>query len=138
MKTSKKSYIIILSSFLFILLATNTSIAEDDEREQTIQPSQVTWESEAVLSMTVSDDEKWIVYTKGDEKVSDLWLRSADPSVVVLPRKLTSDHFGKSSPRFSHDGRHLAWVGNSYDVKGDIYLLDLKKENARPLRLTGS
>lgn len=138
MKPNKNiSFACIIYSLWFILSGPLPICFGNEPANKIIQPTQVTWETDPVLSMAVSKDGKWIVYTKGDEKVSDLWLRSADPRFVVIPRKLTSDHFGKSSPVFSNNGQYIAYVGNSYDVKGDIYILDLTKEYATPVRITG-
>lgn len=97
----------------------------------------VTSETDPVLHMDVSDDGRFIVYSSGREGFTDLWLQSADTSRLMLPRRLTSDPSDESHPAFSPDGRFIAYVGTGYDVKGDIYLLDMQQENARPVRLTG-
>ncbi|UCF95001.1 MAG: PD40 domain-containing protein, partial [Desulfobacterales bacterium] len=101
------------------------------------EPEQITSEAVPVLYGAVSRDGQWLVYASGREEFTDLWLRSADPSVVVLPRRLTSDPADEIAPTFSPDGRYVAYVGTSYDVKGDIYVLDLKAETSKPARLTG-
>ncbi|MEE8429665.1 MAG: tetratricopeptide repeat protein, partial [Candidatus Desulfatibia sp.] len=101
------------------------------------KPEQITSETDPVLHAAVSDDGKWMVYTSGRENFTDLWLRSADPGVVVLPQRLTSDPAPESSPAFSPDGRFIAFTGTANDVKGDIYLLDLKSKESGAIRLTG-
>ncbi|MFC1856930.1 CHAT domain-containing protein [Thermodesulfobacteriota bacterium] len=89
------------------------------------------------MHVTVSNDGKWMVYTSGRENFTDLWLRSADPARVVLPQRLTSDPSPESSPAFSPDGRFIAYTGTADDVKGDIYLLDIKSKESGAVRLTG-
>jgi len=101
------------------------------------KPEQITSETDPVLHAVVSNDGKWMVYTSGRENFTDLWLRSADPGVVVLPQRLTSDPAPESSPAFSPDGRFIAFTGTANDVKGDIYLLDLKSAESGAIRLTG-
>ena len=101
------------------------------------KPEQITFETDPVLHAVVSDDGKWMVYTSGRGNFTDLWLRSADPGVVVLPQRLTSDPAPESSPAFSPDGRFIAFTGTANDVKGDIYLLDLKSAESGAIRLTG-
>ncbi|MFH2219462.1 MAG: tetratricopeptide repeat protein [Pseudomonadota bacterium] len=101
------------------------------------QPEQITAEADPVLSATVSRDGKWMIYSSGRSEGADLWLRSADPSMVIVPKRLTSDPSLESEPAFSPDGRFVAYVGTANDVKGDIFLLDIKSETATPVRLTG-
>jgi len=101
------------------------------------KPEQITSETDPVLSATVSDDGKWLVYASRRADFTDLWLRSADPAVVVLPERLTSDPSQESSPAFAPDGRLIAYTGTADDVKGDIYMLDLKSRESGAVRLTG-
>ena len=101
------------------------------------KPEQITSETDPVVSTAVSDDGKWLVYTSRREDFTDLWLRSADPAVVVLPERLTSDPSQESSPAFASGGRLIAFTGTADDVKGDIYLLDLKSRKSGAIRLTG-
>ncbi|QTA84553.1 CHAT domain-containing protein [Desulfonema magnum] len=109
-------------------------------------PEQITSETDPVLHTAISDDGKWMVFTCVREGFSDLWLRSVDPSVVILPKQLTRDPSKESSPAFSPDGQFIAYVGTAYDVKGDIYLLDISsvftasdsgQEKIKSVRLTG-
>ena len=101
------------------------------------RPEQITAETDPMFYVAVSKDGKWLAYTSEREKFTDLWLRSADPSVIVLPRRLTADPGRESSPVFSPDGRFLAYTSENHDTKGDIFLFDLKDIHARPIRLTG-
>ncbi|OQX28247.1 MAG: hypothetical protein BWK80_01150 [Desulfobacteraceae bacterium IS3] len=109
------------------------------------EPEQITAETDPVLHFAVSGDGKWLVFTSAREGFPDLWLGSADPSVAVLPRRLTDDPSEESSPAFSPDGRYIAYTGTAFDAKGDIYLLDIKAfldseretQKPAPVRLTG-
>lgn len=101
------------------------------------QPAQITAESDPVSSMTVSADGKNVLYTVDRDGFNDLWLISADPGSLAFPKRMTDDPSLKSSPVFSPNGNLVAYRGNAYDVKGDIYLLDIRSEQLRPRRLTG-
>ena len=102
------------------------------------EPLQVTSEAEPVLYGSVSRDGKLLVYTAQRGDFTDLWLRSANPETeTILPEQLTFDPASETSPVFSPNGRYIAYVGTGYDVKGDIYILDLKSRDKEPRRLTG-
>ena len=126
-----------LIQWFVILCCTGMAQAAQLPRNPVIEPAQITWETEPVLSMAVSSDGQYVVYASGPETASDLWLGAIDAAGMVLPRQLTFDPFSEFFPAFSKDGRYIAYVGTSHDVKGDIYLLDLKDPRQRPLRLTG-
>ena len=98
---------------------------------------QITAETEHVHSMDISSDGKYLLYALEKNGFCDLWIRSADPNVVLLPQKLTNDPATEYFPAFSPDGKYVAYVGNAHDVKGDIYLLDLENKKSKPFRLTG-
>ncbi|MBC2716232.1 MAG: tetratricopeptide repeat protein [Desulfobacteraceae bacterium] len=122
---------IILSGYLCPATAVSA-----EESYSINRPIQITSRTEPVLDMAVSLDGRHIAYISGDAKPTTLWLASADPSVMILPQKLSDGPSVKSSPAVSANGRYVAYVDTDYDVKGDIYLLDLKKVNEKPIRLT--
>lgn len=132
--------------FYFLLFSTIAGInfsqaseqvkAGDDTADLFNRPVQITSRTEAVLDMAVSLDGKYIVYISGDEKPTTLWLSSADPAVILLPKKLAGGPSVKSSPAISADGRYVAYVDTGHDVKGDIYIIDRKDDEAAPVRLT--
>lgn len=100
-------------------------------------PEQVSFETGAVRQADVSRDGRWLVLTRLSGGYSELWLRSLDPGVSVLPRRLAPALADRLSPALSPDGRQLAFVGLEDDIKGDIFLLDLGRPDAAPRRLTG-
>ncbi|MGA1826363.1 MAG: hypothetical protein ACMUIP_17040, partial [bacterium] len=53
------------------------------------EPIQVTSEADPLLYAAVSRDGKWLAYTCGRERFTDLWLRSLDSGVLILPERLT-------------------------------------------------
>jgi Tol biopolymer transport system component len=107
------------------------------DKEDITHPVQITYETSPVQSIAASGDGKWLVCSLRREVFTDLWLYSVEPSNVVIPRRLTNDPSYESSPSFSPDGRYIAYTGTAFDVKGDIYILDIKNENPLPVRLTG-
>lgn len=132
---------IISALFFFISCLFHASLLlADISRPTTLpvnEPLQVTSEAEPVLYGSVSQDGKLLVYTAQRGEFLDLWLRSAEPAVKpILPQQLTSDPANETAPVFSPNGRYIAYVGTGYDVKGDIYILDLKSRDKEPRRLT--
>jgi len=106
--------------------------------EQTVhQAQQITAETDPVGDIAVSSDGRWLVHTVERNHHTDLWLRSADPSVVTLPRLLNREPIRAASPAISSDGRMVAYVDTSRDVKGDIFLMDVRDDSDPPRRLTG-
>ena len=87
----------------------------------------------------VSRDGKWVVYTVGradvdeNKTTSGLWLLPIDRSVA--PRRLTAGTKKDREPRFSPDGRRVAFVSDR-DGSPQIYLLDLA--GGEPQKLTSA
>jgi dipeptidyl aminopeptidase/acylaminoacyl peptidase len=85
----------------------------------------------------VSKDGKWVVYAVGRADVDEnkvtsaLWLMPVDRSQP--PRKLTAGVKKDREPRFSPDGRRIAFVSDR-DGAPQIYLLDLT--GGEPQKLT--
>ena len=101
------------------------------------QPLQVTFDTGSVPDMDITPDGKWLAYTRQNGGYYELWLRSLDPGLAVLPRRLAPALADRQAPSLSPDGRRLAFVGLEDDVKGDIYLLDLTTPEAKAQKLTG-
>ncbi len=125
---------------LFLVFALDSPVSAKKEGPLPLpvnSPIQVTAEADSILYADVSRDGKKLIYTTGRVEFTDLYLRSADPSVVILPVRLTADPASESAPACSRDGNLIAFVGSDYDAKGDIYLVDLSTKEKAPKRLTG-
>lgn len=105
--------------------------------DDVIGPTQITASPDTVFDMAVCGKTRRIIYITGIQKPTTIWIASIDPADAVVPRRLVSGNSEKTSPAISPDGRYAAFVGTDYDVKGDIFLIDLKAESFRPIRLTG-
>lgn len=100
-------------------------------------PLQVSFETGAVQQADITPDGKWLVLSRLSGGYAELWLRSLDPGLSALPRRLAPALADRLQPALSPDGKRLAFVGMEDDVKGDIYLLDLTRPDATPRKLTG-
>ncbi|MDP2848167.1 MAG: CHAT domain-containing protein [Humidesulfovibrio sp.] len=100
-------------------------------------PVQASFETGAVQQADITPDGKWLALARLSGGYSELWLRSLDPGLSMLPRRLAPALADRLSPALSPDGKRLAFVGMEDDVKGDIYVLDLNRADATPQKLTG-
>src|SRR6056297_272831 len=133
----RKAGCLIVGMFLLLVGGLQPNARAGDQiRGQIIAPLQITAETEPVLDMTISEDGQDIVYITGDPTASTLWLGSADPAVLKLPRKLTREPSGKRAPALSPDGDRVAYVDTRLDANGDIFLINLKNPDSPPVRLT--
>lgn len=85
----------------------------------------------------LSPDGEWVAYTvtttdlKKDKTDTDVWMVSWDGKTNI---RLTSSPESESSPRFSPDGRYLAFTSGRQDGKGaQIWLLDRRGGEAQRL-----
>src|SRR6185503_10243854 len=83
----------------------------------------------------LSPDGAWVAYTVSsidsakDKSDADVWMVSWDGSQNI---RLTSSPDGESSPRWSPDGRYLAFVSGRQEGKGgQIWLLDRRGGEAQ-------
>jgi len=98
---------------------------------------QITFQADPLLYAALTYDSKEIACVSDQRGLSGLWLLSADPSNVILPKQLVQAAGKLSAPAFSKDGQWIAFVGTAYDAKGDIYLIKRDHKGSRPRRLTG-
>ena len=100
-------------------------------------PELISHEPDPVLYAGISVDEKYMAYAFGKGGPGGLWIRSADPGKVILPRRFDRVAGIVKSPCFSPDGTRIIYTGLSHDVKGDIFIIDAGNYNGEPERLTG-
>jgi dipeptidyl aminopeptidase/acylaminoacyl peptidase len=87
----------------------------------------------------LSPDGAWVAYSvttadsAKDKSDSDLWMTSWDGSQSI---RLTSSPEGESTPRWSPDNRHLAFVSGRQEGKGgQVWLLDRRGGEAQRLTM---
>lgn len=85
----------------------------------------------------ISPDGAWVAYSVSavdsakDKSDSDIWMTSWDGSQSI---RLTSSPEGESTPRWSPDGRYLAFVSGRQEGKGgQVWLLDRRGGEAQRL-----
>jgi dipeptidyl aminopeptidase/acylaminoacyl peptidase len=85
----------------------------------------------------LSPDGAWVAYSVSavdsakDKSDTDLWMTSWDGTQTI---RLTSTPEGESSPRWSPDGRYLAFVSGRQEGKGgQVWLLDRRGGEAQRL-----
>ena len=85
----------------------------------------------------ISPDGAWVAYSVGtvdeakDKSDTDIWMTSWDGTQTV---RVTSTPESESSPRWSPDGRYLAFVSGRQDGKGgQVWLLDRRGGEAQRL-----
>ncbi len=105
--------------------------ADDLYRLQLIQDAQVSPDGRHVIFV-----QQW-VKREGEKKFSNLWLASVDEDSA---RQFTYGEHNDSQPRWSPDGKTLAFISNRDDEKqAQIYLLPFQGGEARRLtELKGS
>ena len=110
-----------LSSFLFAGLISGSVLAQDVER-RLFQPKDV-HRIKHVGDIAISPDGEWIAYRVGttnvdkDESTSDLFMVNWNGSTRI---QLThTEDSGEGHPRFSPDGKYLAFVAARGDGKSD-------------------
>ena len=85
----------------------------------------------------LSPDGSWVAYSvtvvdsAKDKSDSDIWMTSWDGAQTI---RLTSSPEGESSPRWSPDGRYLAFVSGRQEGKGgQVWLMDRRGGEAQRL-----
>ena len=131
-----------MKSFFLVSAAVALACAADSARAQETalkRPLTVEdlWAMQRVGSPALSPDGRWVAFTvtvfdydenKGE---SDLWLVPPDGSEP--PRRLTWQKGADSSPAWSPDGKHLAFVSKRGEGPKQLYLLPMTGGEAEPL-----
>jgi dipeptidyl aminopeptidase/acylaminoacyl peptidase len=87
----------------------------------------------------ITDDGQWIAYTvasallKDDKNLSRIWMVAAHGGEAI---PLTSEEVSSSSPRWSPDGKYLAFLSDRKDDNTDVWLLDRRGGEAQRLTET--
>ncbi|MEJ2589765.1 MAG: hypothetical protein P8165_19730, partial [Deltaproteobacteria bacterium] len=97
------------------------------------RPVQQTFEADPVLYAALSGDGRSMVFITETNGRSRVILGPLDPSHGKPPQAVSHLEGHITSPALSYHGRWLAFRGTAFDVKGDIYLLDLASENNPPI-----
>lgn len=86
-----------------------------------------------------SPDSQWLAWSRQDNDFnSDIWIMPVDKSQPARNISRHPDH--DYEPRWSADGKLLAWIGRRFEDETDVYYVWLRKEDdeagARQRRLT--
>ena len=99
-----------------------------------LQPSDI-FEIKNVGDPRISPDGAWVAYTvstlnqKDDNSDTDIYMVSASGDTTV---RLTGSPKPETSPRWSPDGRYLAFLSSRDGKKTQVYLLDRRGGDAEP------
>src|SRR5262249_48436287 len=105
-----------------------------------LEPSDI-FELKTVGDPRISPDGAWVAYTassldkKEDAADTDIYMASTDPGRAGAPPvRLTSSKQPETAPRWSPDGRYLAFLsGRDGNKKTQVYLLDRRGGDAQQL-----
>src|ERR1700691_2974613 len=90
---------------------------------------------EFISDPQISPDGQWVAYTvatidqKANKRVSRIWIASVDGTHPSVP--FTSDTTSSTSPRWSPDGRFLAFLSARDGGRAQIWLLSRNGGEAR-------
>jgi len=100
-----------------------------------LEPADI-FELKTVGDPRLSPDGEWVAYTvssldkKEDNSDTDIYMA---PAAGGAPIKLTSSKKPETSPRWSPDGRYLAFLSGRDGKKNQVYLLDRRGGDAQQL-----
>ncbi|MBE2199590.1 MAG: S9 family peptidase [Anaerolinea sp.] len=107
------------------------------KRKQSLVTAEDLYRFEHITDARISPDGRFVITAirridrKTEKKYSNLWLF---PTAGGAPRQFTYGDQSDGSPRWSPDGRHIAFLSNRKDEKQpQIYLIPLDGGEARPL-----
>ncbi|WP_136523755.1 CHAT domain-containing protein [Geomonas ferrireducens] len=100
-------------------------------------PAAALYTPQSVLYATRSLDGKWMATVEKGDAGYELWLHPAG-ATEKLPRLLRKSPVRLAAPAFDAGATRLAFTDERDDLKGDVWLLDLTRPDAEPVRLTGN
>ncbi|MEO7997283.1 MAG: S9 family peptidase [Gemmatimonadaceae bacterium] len=122
-----------------VVTAASTSANAQSTAQSTKRPlrSSDVFALRTVSDPQVSPEGEWLAYTVSsvdsakDKSDSDIWMTNWAGTQSI---RLTSTPEGESTPRWSPDGRYLAFISSRQDAKdGQIWLLDRRGGEAQQL-----
>ncbi len=134
----------LLSALLLVILLTSTSASSQENERRRFRPDDI-HRIRDVSDMAVAPDGKWVAYTvretdiDKDSRSTDLYMVRWDGTERL---RLTSSEGSESSPRFSPDGKHLAFITargdalKSEDPKTKDQVWILNRSGGEAARLT--
>lgn len=129
---TKRTMLATLAALTIISLAGSLSLAQT---RRPLQPDDI-FEIKNVGDPRISPDGQWIAYTvstldrKEDSSDTDIFMVSTDGGA---PIKLTASKKPETSPRWSPDGRYLAFLSSRDGKKTQVYLLDRRGGEAQAI-----
>ena len=105
------------------------------QERRPLEPSDI-FELKTVGDPRLSPDGAWVAYTvssldkKDDKSDTDIYMA---PTAGGAPVKLTSSKKPETSPRWSPDGRYLAFLSGRDGKKTQVYLLDRRGGDAQQI-----
>lgn len=124
-----------MKQMLLAAVAVVVSVSLSAQSKRPLQPDDI-FELKTVGDPRISPDGAWIAYTvttldrKEDTSDTDIYMVAAAGGP---PIKLTSSKKPESSPRWSPDGRYLAFLSARAGKKTQVYLLDRRGGEAQQL-----
>jgi dipeptidyl aminopeptidase/acylaminoacyl peptidase len=108
------------------------------QERRPLEPSDI-FELKTVGDPRLSPDGAWVAYTvssldkKEDSSDTDIYMAPTSGAAGSAPVKLTSSKKPETSPRWSPDGRYLAFLSERDGKKTQVYLLDRRGGDAQQI-----
>ncbi len=124
-----------MKRMLFAALALVASVSVSAQARRPLEPDDI-FELKTVADPRISPDGAWIAYTvttldrKEDAADTDIYMVSTSGGD---PIRLTTSKKPETSPRWSPDGRYLAFLSARDGKKAQVYLLDRRGGEAQQL-----
>ena len=118
-----------------IAVVASISFALSAQTRRTLTPDDI-FELKNVGDPRISPDGNWVAYTvttmdrKDDSSDTDIYMVSTDGGA---PIRLTTSKKPESGPRWSPDGRYLAFTSARDGKKTQVYLLDRRGGEAQAI-----